>query len=169
MANDAEDYIAAVADACHAAGLHVADYWSDDIDPRDGAITLTLTPEADPESDEDWQLSRTLGWDEEKGWFIGEPKNHHGELHNLLWLASGALPEPAEVAEAARRVVAGEADQRERYHLMQHTYWRSQEDDERVRGAARRVPGPGERHGRTGFSQTTGLGQWPQHFSVPAP
>jgi hypothetical protein len=44
MANDAEDYIAAVADACQAAGLYVADYWSDDIDPRDGAITLTLAP-----------------------------------------------------------------------------------------------------------------------------
>jgi hypothetical protein len=30
-----------VADACTAAGLTVTDYWSDDIDPRDGAITLT--------------------------------------------------------------------------------------------------------------------------------
>jgi hypothetical protein len=27
-------------------------------------------------------------------------------------------------------VVAGEVDQRERYHLMQHTYWRSREDDD---------------------------------------
>ena len=29
MSNDAEPYIAAVADACHAAGLIVADYFTD--------------------------------------------------------------------------------------------------------------------------------------------
>src|SRR5690349_10540630 len=113
MANDAEPYIAAVADACQAAGLHVRDYWSDDIDPRDGAVHLTLDPDQDPDADPDdefgdWQLSRTLGWDEEKGWFYGEPKNHHGELHNLLFLGGGAIPAPADVAEDVRRIIAGE-------------------------------------------------------------
>ena len=64
--NDAEPYIAAVADACHAAGLIVADYTSDNVDPRDGVITIVLRSDADP--DEDYRDVRVLGWDEEKGW-----------------------------------------------------------------------------------------------------
>src|SRR5579859_1143633 len=113
MANDAEAYIAAVADACQAAGLNVEDYGSDDIDPRDGGITLTVAPDGDPEG-EDWRASRTLGWDEQKGWFIGEPRNRHGELINLLWFNGGALPAPAAVAEDARRVIAVEVEDGER-------------------------------------------------------
>lgn len=126
--NDAEPYIAAVADACQAAGLHVADYWTDDIDPRDGGINLVLSPDADP--DEDWRQSRTLGWDEEKGWFYGEPKNHHGELHNLLFIGAGALPGPADVAEQARKIIAGEFSTPELMRLMQHIHWRDQDDDD---------------------------------------
>jgi hypothetical protein len=126
MANDAEDYIAAVADACNAAGLNVTDWGTDDIDPRDGSIDLTLNPDQDPGADPD----DDLGWDEEKGWFYGEPKDHHGELHNLLFFGGGALPEPSEVAETARRIVAGEVGRDERYRMMDHTRWRDQEDDD---------------------------------------
>lgn len=128
MANDAEPYIAAVADACEAVGLIVADYWTDDIDPRDGGIHLVTEPGTDPE--EDWERSRTLGWDEEKGWMYGEPKNHHGELHNLLWLCEGALPSPADVAETARKIIAGETSRDERRLMMDHVRWRDQEDDD---------------------------------------
>ena len=126
--NDAEPYIAAVADACQAAGLLVADYTSDDIDPRDGIINLVTRPDADP--DEDWEDSYTLGWNEERGWLIGWPKDPHGELHNILYLGAGALPAPADVAEHARRIVAGELTADERYHLMDPGQWRSQDDDD---------------------------------------
>jgi hypothetical protein len=149
MANDAEDYIAAVADACAAAGLTVTDYWSDDIDPRDGAITLSKDPAAPPVEDwpgEDWRDSYTLGWDEEKGWFYGEPKDNHGELHNLLFFGDGALPRPSEVAETARRIITGETGRDERYRMMQHTRWRDQEDDDGFEEqlAAYRAAKPGE-------------------------
>jgi hypothetical protein len=128
MANDAEAYIAAAADACTAAGLIVTEYWSDDIDPRDGAINLVT--EADADAEEDWEKSRTLGWDEERGWMFGEPKSHHGELQNLLWLCAGALPTPADVAEQARRIIAGELTREEYRALMGWTRWRDQEDDD---------------------------------------
>jgi hypothetical protein len=128
MANDAEPYIAAVAEACTRAGLTVADYWSDDIDPRDGAIHLVT--DADADAEEDWEKSRTLGWDEERGWMYGEPKNHHGELHNLLWLGSGALPDPADIAEEARRVIRGELSREECRRLIDWTRWRDQEDED---------------------------------------
>lgn len=128
MANDAEPYIAAVAEACAAAGLIVADYWSDDIDPRDGAIHLVT--DADADAEEDWEKSRTLGWDEERGWMLGEPKNHHGELTNLLWLGTGALPAPADVAEQARKVINGELTREEYRALIDWTRWRDQEDDD---------------------------------------
>lgn len=128
MANDAEPYIAAVAEACAAAGLVVADYWTDDIDPRDGAIHLVT--EADADADEDWEKSRTLGWDEERGWMYGEPKDSHGELTNLLWLGDGVLEVPAVIAELARRIIAGELSRDEYRALIGHVRWRNQEDDD---------------------------------------
>jgi hypothetical protein len=128
MANDAEPYIAAVAEACTAAGLIVADYGTDDIDPRDGAIHLVT--DADADAEEDWEASRTLGWDEERGWMFGEPKNSHGELHNLLWLGDGVLEVPAVIAELARRIIAGELPPEEYRALIGHVRWRGQEDDD---------------------------------------
>lgn len=128
MANDAEAYIAAVAEACTDAGLIVADYWTDDIDPRDGGITLVTKPEADAE--EDWELSRTLGWDEERGWMYGEPKDHHGELHNLLWLGDGPLAEPAQIAEQAKSIITGTLSREDKGLMMEHVRWRDQEDDD---------------------------------------
>lgn len=129
MANDAEPYIAAVADACQAAGLHVLEFWSDDIDPRDGAISLSKVPEGDPDG-EDWRQGYTLGWDERRGWMYGEPKDAHGELCNLLWLCDGPLPEPGEVAGVARRIISGELTSRERHLMMDHVTWRDHEEED---------------------------------------
>lgn len=127
MSNDAEPYIKAVADGCHAAGLFVVDWWSDDIDPRDGGIDLVVVPDADPE---DLGKSRTLGWNEEDGWLIGQPKGPHGDLTGILYLCDGPLPVPADVAEAARRVMAGDVGSDERYAMMRRPGWRSREDED---------------------------------------
>lgn len=126
--NDAEPYIAAVADACQKAGLHVADYFTDDIDPRDGGIHLVLSPDADP--DEDWRDTCGVYWDENRGWMYGEPKNSGGELHNLLWFGDGPLPAPADVAETARRIIAGEVPLDEKFRMMDHVRWRDHEDED---------------------------------------
>lgn len=126
--NDAEPYIAAVAAACRAAGLIVADYGSDDIDPRDGVVDIVLRPGADP--DEDYRYIRTLGWDEQRGWLIGRPRDPHGELTGILYICSGALPDPADVAEQARRVIAGELSADEKYRMMRPSGWRSQDDED---------------------------------------
>jgi hypothetical protein len=128
MANDAEPYIAAVADACQAAGLIVAQYGSDDIDPRDGTIDIVLRPDADP--DEDYRDVRTLGWNEERGWLIGQPKDPHGELTGILYIGASALPDPADVAEQARKVIAGELSGDEQRRLMDPVQWRSQDDED---------------------------------------
>lgn len=125
--NDADPYIKAVADACTAAGLHVVEWWSDDIDPRDGGIDLVVVPDADPE---DYGKSRTLGWNEERGWLIGRPKGPHGELTDILYIGESALPAPAELAEQARRVLAGETGSDERYRMMRPVQWRSQDDED---------------------------------------
>ena len=129
MANDAEPYISAVADACQAAGLHVIDFWTDDIDPRDGGITISVLPEGDPDG-EDWKASRTLGWNEQDGWFYGEPRCEHGELHNLLWLGLGALPGPAEVAEAARKLIVAGIPAGDRRRMMDRTRYRETGDED---------------------------------------
>lgn len=129
MANDAEPYIAAVADACQAAGLHVVDYQSDDIDPRDGLIELTLDPDADLD-DDDWRKGRTLAWNEERGWLIARPKDPHGEMTGILYLGAGALPDPADIAEQVRKVIAGELSSDERRRLIDPVQWRSQDDDD---------------------------------------
>ncbi len=125
--NDADPYIKAVAGACTAAGLHVVDWWSDDIDPRDGGIDLVIVPDADPE---DYGKSRFLGWDEEHGWLIGWPKDPHGELAGILYFGGGPLPAPAEVAEGVRRIMAGEISADERYAMMRRPGWRSQDDED---------------------------------------
>ena len=125
--NDADPYIKAVADACTAAGLYVVEWWTDDIDPRDGGIDLVTTAGADPE---DWDKSRTLGWNEERGWLIGRPKGPHGELTGILYLCGSALPAPADVAEQARRVIAGEISRDEKYAMMQPAHWRDQDDED---------------------------------------
>ena len=127
MANDAEPYITAVADACHAAGLSVVDYWSDDIDPRDGGIHLLRRPGADPDN---WEDTCGIYWDEARGWMYGEPRNSGGELHNLLWFGDGALPAPAETAEQARRLISGEMPADERRRLIDPTSWRDHEDED---------------------------------------
>jgi hypothetical protein len=126
--NDADPYIKAVAGACTAAGLHVVEWWTDDIDPRDGGIDLVLVPGASPE--EDWGRSRTLGWNEERGWLIGRPKDPHGELTGILYLCANPLPGPADLAEQARRVLAGETSTDERYAMMRQPHWRDQDDDD---------------------------------------
>lgn len=128
MANDAEGYIAAVADACQQAGLYVVDYWTDDIEPRDGVVHLSVKAESG-EDEEDWGNSRTLGWDEEKGWMFGEPKDHHGELANLLWFCHEPLPEPAEVAAEAKRIMGGLSAAEVRALLDQPRYRSCYEDD----------------------------------------
>jgi len=176
MANDADPYIAAVADACQAAGLNVLDYGSDDIDPRDGMISLTKAPEGDPDG-EDWRESFTLGWDEERGWVYGEPKDSHGELHNLLWIGGGALPEPARVADVARRIIAGELADSERRSMMSHVRWRDQEDDDGFEaglaayrehdGGGTGPRGAAMNHGAS-FSNGPGWPKWAQS-SVPRP
>ena len=127
MSNDAEPYIAAVADACQKAGLSVVDYFSDDIDPRDGGIHLLTRPDADPD---DWEDTCGIYWDENRGWMYGEPKNSGGELHNLLWLGGGPLPEPAGIAEQARRLIAGEMSADERRSLMDFVRWRDHEEED---------------------------------------
>lgn len=127
--NDAEPYIAAVADACQTAGLHVVDYASDDIDPRDGIIELTLDPDADLDGD-DWRKGRTLGWNEERGWLIGRPKDPHGELAGILYLCGNALPAPADVAEQARKVISGEISSDEKHHMMRPVRYRSLDDED---------------------------------------
>jgi hypothetical protein len=126
--NDADPYIRAVADACRTAGLHVVEWWTDDIDPRDGGIDLVLVPDADPE--EDWGKSRTLGWNEERGWLIGWPEDPHGGLAGILYLGDSALPDPADLAEHARRVIAGETSPDERYSMMRPRHWRDQDDED---------------------------------------
>lgn len=126
--NDAEPYIAAVADACHAAGLIVADYTSDNVDPRDGVITIVLRSDADP--DEDYRDVRVLGWDEEKGWLIGRPKDPYGEVTGILYMGTSALPAPADIAEQARRVIAGGLSGDEQYRMMQPSEWRSRDDED---------------------------------------
>ncbi len=128
--NDADPYIAAVADACTAAGLIVADYCSDDIDPRDGVITIVTRPDADPDGGEDWQHVRILGWDEERGWLYGRHKDPHGGLSGILYLCDGPLPDPADVAEAARRVMAGEVSGDERHAMMRQPHWRDRGDED---------------------------------------
>lgn len=128
MANDAEPYIEAVADACHAAGLHVAEYGSDDIDPRDGTVTIVLDPDADP--DEDWEKVRVLGWNEERGWLLGQPKDIHGQLVNILYMGGEALPDPLEVAELARKLIGRELSAGERRELIDPGHYRSREDDD---------------------------------------
>lgn len=127
MANDADPYIKAVADACHAAGLFVVEWWSDDIDPRDGGIDLVTVQGADPE---DYGKSRTLGWNEERGWLIGQPKGPHGDLTGILYFGDGPLPEPAAVAKGARRIIAGEIGSDERYAMMRQPRYRDREDDD---------------------------------------
>lgn len=127
MSNDADPYIEAVADACRAAGLFVAEWWTDDIDPRDGGIDLVLVQGADPE---DYGKSRFLGWTEERGWLYGRPKDPHGELTGILYFPLGPLPEPAAIAEAARRLIAGEVSDDERRSMIQSTHWRDQEDED---------------------------------------
>lgn len=126
--NDADSYIEAVADACRAAGLFVSDWWTDDIDPRDGGIDLVLVPDADPE--EDYGKARFLGWDEQKGWFYGRPKDPHGELTGILYFPLGPLPAPAEIAEAARRLMAGEVSGDERRSMIRRVHWRDQDADD---------------------------------------
>ena len=128
MANDAEPYIAAVADACHDAGLIVAEYGSDDIDPRDGIITLVLHPDTDP--DEDWRDVRVLGWDEQRGWIIGALRSSGGELISIYYIGGSALPDPADVAEDARKVIEGEFSTDELRRLMGPVQYREQEDED---------------------------------------
>jgi hypothetical protein len=141
--NDADPYIKAVADACTAAGLHVAEWWTDDIDPRDGGIDLVLVPGASPE--EDWGKSRTLGWNEERGWFIGRLKDPYGELVGGILYIGEAASAPADVAEAARRVIAVETSRDERYAMMRPTHWRDQDDEDgfEEKLAAYRTPDSG--------------------------
>ena len=127
MSNDAEPYIAAVADACQKAGLSVIDYFTDDIDPRDGGIHLLTRPDADPD---DWEGTCGIYWDEIRGWMYGEPKDPHGELCNLLWFGHGPLPAPADVAETARRIIVGEVPQDELYRMMDHVRWRDHEEED---------------------------------------
>jgi Family of unknown function (DUF6292) len=129
MANEAEPYIAAVADACAAAGLHVVDYQSDDIDPRDGVIELTLDPDADLDGD-DWAKGRTLSWDEERGWLIGRPKDPHGELTGICYFGGEALPDPLEVAELARKLITGKLSRDERREIADPVRHRSRDDDD---------------------------------------
>lgn len=126
--NDAEPYIAAVADACQKAGLHVAEYGSDDIDPRDGIITIVLDPDADP--DEDWREVRVLGWDEQRGWIIGALRSPAGSLVSICYIGGSALPDPADVAEDARKVIAGEFSTDELRRLIRPEHYRDQEDDD---------------------------------------
>lgn len=125
--NDADSYIKAVADACRAAALYVVDWWSDDIDPRDGGIDLVIVPDADPE---DYGKSRTLGWNEERGWFIGRPKDPHGELTGIYYIGGSALAAPADVAEDARKVIAGEFSAEELRRLIRPVQYREQEDED---------------------------------------
>lgn len=65
MANDAEGYIAAVADACQAVGLYVQGYDASGTEIRGGSIDLLLKP--DPAPHEELDVLRVLGWDEEHG------------------------------------------------------------------------------------------------------
>lgn len=126
--NDADPYIKAVAGACEAAGLFVAEWWTDDIDPRDGGIELVLVPDADPV--EDYGKVRFLGWTEERGWLIGRPKEPYGELAGILYFPLGPLPAPADIAEQARRLMAGEVSDDERRSMISPTHWRGQEDED---------------------------------------
>ena len=61
---DAEPYIAAVADACQAAGLIIADYGSDDITRATGCRHRAAPRRG---SGRDYRDVRTLGWDEQRG------------------------------------------------------------------------------------------------------
>ncbi len=128
--NDADAYIEAVADACTAAGLHVTEWWSDDIDPRDGAVKINTDPDQAADAADAWETEYLLGWDEEKGWMAGEPKDHGGELTNILWLGLGAIPDPADVADEAKRVAAGELTSPEIFQMIDRTWYRDQEDDD---------------------------------------
>ncbi|MEV6680711.1 DUF6292 family protein [Streptomyces erythrochromogenes] len=92
-------YATAVTDALERAGLPVTDSWSDDGEPRQIVITLTLTPAADPDEGDGEQL--LILWDDEGAWQYAamrpDGSNNHPEP-----LGAGPLDLPEQVAEAVR-------------------------------------------------------------------
>ena len=106
MANDAEPYIAAVADACQAAGLLVQGYDASGTRIRGGSIDLLLKP--DPTPAEELEALRVLGWDEEHGWFTGRPAGSRDELTGLRFYGSDVLMAPGRVAAVTRGVLGGD-------------------------------------------------------------
>lgn len=106
MASDAEPYIAAVADALHAAGLLVQGYDASGTRVRGGSVDLLL--KADPAPAEELDVLRVLGWDEEAGWFWNVPDGSPDVFTGVRFFGGRVLPGPAEVAVIAARLVSGD-------------------------------------------------------------
>lgn len=98
-------YIEAVVKGLEDAGLNVGS-WEDRTDEIREAIVTVLTVPGDAEN-ANWDEEYTLYWDENDGWMYGEPKNSHGELTNILWLADGVVPAPADVTADAKLAASG--------------------------------------------------------------
>jgi Family of unknown function (DUF6292) len=93
-------YVSATRAALAAAGIAVAECWTDPMDPRDATIVLASSADR-----------LALVWDEDDGWrhgrFVSGRKGVRTVLEGARCFGGELLPEPAMVAAATRCVLDG--------------------------------------------------------------
>lgn len=113
-------YIAEVVRQLTTRGYRVGEWYADDNDPLDAAITL---------DDED---GLTLGWTNEKGWYAGHA-DQHGVVNDARtrYLHRGVVPEAVDVAVWIELLDAG----RKPPFSRERSRYRDSDDDDGTREA----------------------------------